>query len=177
MIILVIQEKLNKYNIQVTTSVKKPDPPKLKGPRGRPKKGGKVFDDDDDDIEIVSEKISQKTKLKILQKKKMQSMRPKAIIKVNSAQGKQMLKTIKTSGKVPASLSSSSASSSSKTFSSSASFGADDDDDDGLSCPTCFSAFWYPTQVIRGSCLGLSLLLLAVHHSCEYVTASRISQY
>jgi hypothetical protein len=141
------QEKLEKYNIQVTTSVKKPDPPtpKLKG-----KKRG-VFDDDDD-IEIVSESISKKTKLKIQQKKKkMQNMKPKAVIKVNSAQGKMMLKTIVKTGKVPSSLSSKSATSSTPCSSTSG-FGDEDDDDDRLTCPACFSAFWYPSQV--GSSIG-----------------------
>jgi len=144
---IAIKEKLEKYNIQVTTSVKKPDLPK---PKSKAKKKGSFDDDDDDDIEIVSEKISQKTKLKLLHKKKMQNMKPKAVIKVNSAQGKQMLKTIVKTGKVPFNLSSSS---SSRTFSKSSSstsvadsFAGEDEEDDCLSCPTCFSAFWYPTQ-------------------------------
>ena len=138
------QEKLEKYNIQVTTSVKKPDPPKQP-----PTKGAKKRFDDDDDIEIVSEKITQKTKMKIAQKKKMAKMKPKAVIKVNSAQGKQMLKTIAKTGKVPKSLSSSSTSSSTTSiFSSSSGFGDDDEEEeDNLNCPTCFSAFWYPSQV------------------------------
>ena len=142
------QEKLEKYNIQVTTSVKKPEPPKQ-----QPTKGAKKRFDDDDDIEIVSEKITQKTKMKIAQKKKMAKMKPKAVIKVNSAQGKQMLKTIAKTGKVPKSLSSSSASSSTTSvFSSSSGFGDDDaEEEDNLNCPTCFSAFWYPSQVERNN--------------------------
>merc|ERR1719370_2859611 len=60
-----IKEKLEKYNIQVTTSVKKPNPPKQS-----PGKGTQKRFDDDDDIEIVSEKITPKTKMKIAQKKK-----------------------------------------------------------------------------------------------------------
>ena len=138
-----IQEKLGKYNIQVTTAPpRKPEPSKQK-----PKAKSRGFFDDDDDIEIVSEKISQKTKIKIAQRKKMQNMKPKAVIKVNSAQGKQMLQKIKTSGRVPSSLVGASTSSS-KTFSaSSSSFGGDEEEDDNLTCPTCFSAFWYPTQV------------------------------
>jgi len=141
-----IKEKLEKYNIQVTTSVKKPDPPKQP-----PTKGAKKRFDDDDDIEIVSEKITQKTKMKIAQKKKMAKMKPKAVIKVNSAQGKQMLKTIAKTGKVPKSLSSSSTSSSTTSiFSSSSGFGDDDEEEeDNLNCPTCFSAFWYPSQTFE----------------------------
>merc|ERR1712051_128339 len=133
-------------NIQVTTSVKKPDPPKQP-----PTKGAKKRFDDDDDIEIVSEKITQKTKMKIAQKKKMAKMKPKAVIKVNSAQGKQMLKTIAKTGKVPKSLSSSSTSSSTTSiFSSSSGFGDDDEEEeDNLNCPTCFSAFWYPSQTFE----------------------------
>ena len=137
------QEKLEKYNIQVTTSVKKPEIPKKP-----PSKEVKNRFDDDDDIEIVSEKITQKTKMKIAQKKKMSKMKPKAVIKVNSAQGKQMLKTIAKTGKVPKSLSASSSSSTTSVFSSSSGFGDDDEEeDDNLNCPTCFSAFWYPSQV------------------------------
>lgn len=145
---MAIKEKLEKYNIQVTTHVKKPEPSKSKS---KAKKKGSSFDDDDD-IEIVSEKISQKTKLKLLHKKKMQNMKPKAVIKVNSAQGKQMLKTIVKTGKVPFSLSSSESSSrafsksSSSTSANDSCFGGDDEEDDGLTCPSCFSAFWYPTQ-------------------------------
>lgn len=148
------QEKLEKYNIQVTTSVKKPDPPKQP-----PTKGAKKRFDDDDDIEIVSEKITQKTKMKIAQKKKMAKMKPKAVIKVNSAQGKQMLKTIAKTGKVPKSLSSSSTSSSTTSiFSSSSGFGDDDEEEeDNLNCPTCFSAFWYPSQV------GIHRVLTFIH--------------
>jgi len=140
-----IKEKLEKYNIQVTTSVKKPEPP-----RQPPTKGAKKRFDDDDDIEIVSEKITQKTKMKIAQKKKMAKMKPKAVIKVNSAQGKQMLKTIAKTGKVPKSLSSSSTSSTTSVFSSSSGFGDDDEEEeDNLNCPTCFSAFWYPSQTFE----------------------------
>merc|ERR1712179_903132 len=143
---MAIKEKLQKYNIQVTTpsAVTKPRPAKSQKPAPV---------DDDDDIEIVSEKISQKTKLKILHKKRMQSMKPKAVIKVNSPQGKQMLKTISKTGKVPHNMSSSASPSSSKTFSKTSSKSPvsessidKEDDDDGLSCPTCFSAFWYPSQ-------------------------------
>merc|ERR1712013_810279 len=128
-----IKEKLEKYNIQVTTSVRKPSPPKQS-----PGKGSQKRFDDDDDIEIVSEKITPKTKMKT-----------KAVIKVNSAQGKQMLKTIAKTGKVPKSLSTSSASSS--IFSSSSGFGDDDEEEeeDNLNCPTCFSAFWYPSQTFE----------------------------
>lgn len=123
--------------------MKKPEPP-----RQPPTKGAKKRFDDDDDIEIVSEKITQKTKMKIAQKKKMAKMKPKAVIKVNSAQGKQMLKTIAKTGKVPKSLSSSSTSSTTSVFSSSSGFGDDDEEEeDNLNCPTCFSAFWYPSQV------------------------------
>jgi len=140
-----IKEKLEKYNIQVTTSVKKPDTPKQP-----PSKGAKKRFDDDDDIEIVSEKITQKTKMKIAQKKKLAKMKPKAVIKVNSAQGKQMLKTIAKTGKVPKNLSSSSTSSTTSIFSSSSGFGDDDEEeDDNLNCPTCFSAFWYPSQTFE----------------------------
>lgn len=143
-----IKEKLEKYNIQVTTAVRKPDPPKSKSK----KKKGKG--NSDDEIEIVSEKISEKTKLKLLRRKKLQNMKPKAVIKVNSPQGKQMLKTIAKTGKVPFNISSSSSTSSaSKTTSKlvESSFGNDDDedDDDGLSCPTCFSSFWYPSQTFE----------------------------
>ena len=142
----VLQEKLEKYNIQVTTSVRKPTPPKQS-----PGKGSQKRFDDDDDIEIVSEKITPKTKMKIAQKKKLAKMKPKAVIKVNSAQGKQMLKTIAKTGKVPKSLSTSSASSSTSIFSSSSGFGDDDEEEeeDNLNCPTCFSAFWYPSQVSK----------------------------
>ena len=128
----------------MTTSVKKPDPPKQ-----TPTKAAKKRFDDDDDIEIVSEKITPKTKMKIAQKKKMAKMKPNAVIKVNSAQGKQMLKTIAKTGKVPKSLSSpSTMSSTTSIFSSSSGFGDDDEEEeDNLNCPTCFSAFWYPSQV------------------------------
>jgi len=141
-----IKEKLEKYNIQVTTSVRKPSPPKQS-----PGKGSQKRFDDDDDIEIVSEKITPKTKMKIAQKKKLAKMKPKAVIKVNSAQGKQMLKTIAKTGKVPKSLSTSSASSSTSIFSSSSGFGDDDEEEeeDNLNCPTCFSAFWYPSQTFE----------------------------
>merc|ERR1712240_407385 len=149
---MAIKEKLQKYNIQVTTpnAVVVSDPPRHS--KNKYKKPDPV--DDDDDIEIVSEKISHKTKLKILHRKKMQSMKPKAVIRVNSSQGKQMLKTISKTGKVPSSFSSSSASSSStKIFSKTSSKSPvsessldKEDEDDGLSCPTCFSAFWYPSQ-------------------------------
>jgi len=149
---MAIKEKLQKYNIQVTTpnAAAVTDPPRHF--KNKSKKPDPV--DDDDDIEIVSEKISHKTKLKILHRKKMQSMKPKAVIRVNSSQGKQMLKTISKTGKIPSSLSSSSASSSSsKIFSKTSSKSPvsessldKEDEDDGLSCPTCFSAFWYPSQ-------------------------------
>merc|ERR1712013_346272 len=101
-------------------------------------------------IEIVSEKINPKTKMKIAQKKKLAKMKPKAVIKVNSAQGRQMLKTIAKTGKVPKSLSTSSASSSTSIFSSSSGFGDDEEEEeeDNLNCPTCFSAFWYPSQCL-----------------------------
>ena len=147
-----MQEKLEKYNIQVTTSVRKPSPPKQS-----PGKGSQKRFDDYDDIEIVSEKITPKTKMKIAQKKKLAKMKPKAVIKVNSAQGKQMLKTIAKTGKVPKSLSTSSASSSTSIFSSSSGFGDDDEEEeeDNLNCPTCFSAFWYPSQVSKQKVLDL----------------------
>jgi len=136
-----IKEKLDKHNIQITTAVKKPEPPK---PKSKVKKS--KFDDDDD-IEIVSEKISQKTKLKIAQKKKVASTKPKAVIKVNSAQGKQMLKNIVKTGKVPASMAKTSTSKTSAPLQTSeTSFGDEEDEDEHLTCPTCFSAFWYPSQ-------------------------------
>merc|ERR1712059_179972 len=97
----------------------------------------------------VSEKISEKTKLKIAHKKKMTKMKPKAVIKVNSPQGKQMLRQIAKTGVVPFGKSSSSTPSSSvkiASVSSAASTSSFDEDDDGLMCPTCMSSFWYPTQ-------------------------------
>ena len=147
--------------------MKKPEPP-----RQPPSKGAKKRFDDDDDIEIVSEKITQKTKMKIAQKKKMAKMKPKAVIKVNSAQGKQMLKTIAKTGKVPKSLSSSSTSSTTSVFSSSSGFGDDDEEEeeDNLNCPTCFSAFWYPSQVGKhwflNSQIFLKLSDFRTHEEC-----------
>lgn len=134
-----IKEKLNKYNIQVTTSPKEDTLNYGRGKRtSKPvSKGAAVSmqDSSDDEICVLEEKITPKTKQKILQRKKMLAKgggAVKTIIRVNSSQGKQMLKKIAESGLVASSVTP---------------VAKDEDEEDiQLTCPVCLSCFWYPNQ-------------------------------
>lgn len=116
----------------------------------------KKKDESDDDICVVEEKITDKTRKRaeqrklLIEKKREQRRRelralaaknagPKTVIKVNSPQGKQLLRKIVATGSVPSSVVKSSPP---KKFSRL----DDDEDEKGLTCPVCFSSFWYPNQ-------------------------------
>jgi len=110
--------------------------------------------DDDDDICVVEEKITDKARRRaehrkrlIAQKKKQLAQQralaaknagPKTVIKVNSPQGKLLLKKIAASGSVPSALTKGS-SKPTKKFD-------DEDDEASLTCPVCLSTYWYPNQ-------------------------------
>ena len=110
-------------------------------------------DESDDEICVVEEKITDKTRRraehrkKVIMQRKKQIMQqrmaarnagPKTVIKVNSVQGKQLLRKIVATGSVPSSV----VKPPPKKFSR-----ADDDEEEaGLTCPVCFSSFWYPNQ-------------------------------
>ena len=63
---------------------------------------------------------------------------PKTVIKVNSAQGKNLIRKIVATGSVPKQAMKSPVKKSSRQD--------DDDDDVNLTCPVCLSSFWYPNQ-------------------------------
>ena len=114
-------------------------------------------DESDDEICVVEEKITDKAKRRaehrkklIMQKKKQIAQQralaaknagPKTVIKVNSAQGKDLLRKIVATGSVP------------KTAvkqSPPKKFQMDEDEDEGsLTCPVCMSSFWYPNQTLE----------------------------
>jgi len=110
-------------------------------------------EEDEDDICVVEEKITDKARRRaehrkrlIAQKKKQLAQQraiaaknagPKTVIKVNSPQGKLLLKKIAASGTVPSALTKGS-SKPVKKF--------DDDDGEDLTCPHCLSTYWYPNQ-------------------------------
>merc|ERR1712045_657749 len=60
---------------------------------------------------------------------------PKTVIKVNSAQGKNLIRKIVATGSVPKQAMKSRAKKSSR-----------EDEDTNLTCPVCLSSFWYPNQ-------------------------------
>ena len=63
---------------------------------------------------------------------------PKTVIKVNSAQGKNLIRKIVATGSVPKQAMKSPVKKPSRPD--------DDDDDVNLTCPVCLSSFWYPNQ-------------------------------
>ena len=110
-------------------------------------------DESDDEICVVEEKITDKTRRraehrkKVIMQRKKQIMQqrmaarnagPKTVIKVNSVQGKQLLRKIVATGSVPSSV----VKPPPKKFSRA----EDDEEEAGLTCPVCFSSFWYPNQ-------------------------------
>ncbi len=124
------------------------------GSRSKPKP--KKKEESDDEICVVEEKITDKTRRRaeqrkhLIEKKKEQRRReqralalknagPKTVIKVNSPQGKQLLRKIVATGSVPSSVVKTPPK---KLFSRP----DDDDEEKGLTCPICFSSFWYPNQ-------------------------------
>lgn len=143
-----IKEKLTKYNIQVTTAPKDVAPSIDSKNYGRGKRASKPItvgacisslkDSSDDEICVLEEKITPKTKQKILQRKKMlaKGIVGKTVIRVNSNQGKQMLKKIASTGVVPTPTSST----------NNSKFKDDDEEDIQLTCPVCLSCYWYPNQ-------------------------------
>lgn len=140
---MAIKEKLTKYNIQVTTAPKDSSSDTKNYGRGKrtskPVSKGAALsmkDDSDDEICVLEEKITPKTKQKILQRKKLLAKggSVKTVIRVNSSQGKQMLKKIAASGLVSSAMNPFSASN------------MEDEEDEQLTCPVCLSSFWYPNQ-------------------------------
>ena len=130
-----LQATLNKLNILVTSS------------SGKPKK-----EDSDDEICVVEEKITDKARRRaehrkrlIAQKRRQLALQreaakagPKTVIKVNSAQGKNLIRKIVATGSVPKQA---------MKAQTKKSFRLDDDDEDAnLTCPVCLSSFWYPNQ-------------------------------
>ena len=127
---------MNKLNIMVTSSS-----------GVKPKK-----EESDDEICVVEEKITEKARRRaehrkklIAQKKRQLAMQreaaragPKTVIKVNSAQGKNLIRKIVATGSVPKQAMKSPVKKSSRQD--------DDDDDVNLTCPVCLSSFWYPNQ-------------------------------
>lgn len=118
-------------------------------------KSSKKKEESDDEICVVEEKITDKTRRRaeqrkhLIEKKREQRRRelralaaknagPKTVIKVNSPQGKQLLRKIVATGSVPSSVVKSPA----KKFTRL----DDDEEEKGLTCPICFSSFWYPNQ-------------------------------
>ena len=118
-------------------------------------KSSKKKEESDDEICVVEEKITDKTRRRaeqrkhLIEKKREQRRRelralaaknagPKTVIKVNSPQGKQLLRKIVATGSVP----SSAVKSPAKKFTRL----DDDEEEKGLTCPICFSSFWYPNQ-------------------------------
>eukprot|EP00092_Neocalanus_flemingeri_P010384 GFUD01011192.1.p1 GENE.GFUD01011192.1~~GFUD01011192.1.p1 ORF type:complete len:641 (+),score=221.43 GFUD01011192.1:47-1969(+) len=149
-----IKEKLTKYNIQVTTAPKSTTPPPDtknygRGKReSRPPPRGSVIthndNSDEDEIAIIEEKITPKTKMRLMHKKKMMAKEggAKTVIRVNSAQGKQLLRKIVSTGAVPKSASAVTKPTIKKD--------ADDSDDDSqLTCSICLSSFWYANQTFE----------------------------
>lgn len=120
----------------------------------------KKKDDSDDEICVVEEKITDAARKRAVQRKKLIERKkkelaqqramaakaggPKTIIKVNSPQGKQLLRKIVSSGSVPSSVSKSPVK---KPAVSKSKF--DEDDDENLTCPVCLSSFWYPNQTLE----------------------------
>ena len=115
----------------------------------------KKKEESDDEICVVEEKITDKTRRRaeqrkhLIEKKREQRRReqralaaknagPKTVIKVNSPQGKQLLRKIVATGSVPSSVV--------KTPPKKFSRLDDDEEEKGLTCPVCFSSFWYPNQ-------------------------------
>ena len=101
-------------------------------------------DNSEEEISIIEEKITPKTKMRLLHKKKILAAKgsaggAKTVIRVNSAQGKQLLRKIASTGSVPKSASMVSSSAVSKDDD-------DSDDDYQLTCSICLSSFWYANQ-------------------------------
>jgi len=147
---LAIKEKLTKYNIQMTTAPKSASPPPDTKNYGRGKRAsrppplGSVIthsDNSDDEIAIIEEKITPKTKMRLLHKKKILAKGggAKTVIRVNSAQGKQLLRKIATTGAVPKAANSVTKPTIKKDE-------EDSDDDSQLTCSICLSSFWYANQ-------------------------------
>jgi len=149
---LEIKEKLTKYNIQMTTAPKstsvQPDTKNYgRGKRdSKPPQMGSVIshgdNSDDDEIAILEEKITPKTKMRLLHKKKIIAKGgggAKTVIRVNSAQGKQLLRKIASTGSVPKSASMVTKPAVKKDDD-------DSDDDSQLTCSICMSSFWYANQ-------------------------------
>ena len=118
----------------------------------------KKKDDSDDDICVVEEKITDKARRRAIHRKRLIEQKkkqlaqqramamkkggPKTVIKVNSVQGKQLLRKIASSGTIPSSVVKTGAK---KTTLSK----FDDDDEENLTCPVCMSSFWYPNQTLE----------------------------
>ena len=107
----------------------------------RPPPRGSVIthnDNSDDEIAIIEEKITPKTKMRLMNKKKViaKGDGAKTVIHVNSAQGKQLLRKIASTGSVPKSAT---------VLTKPAAKKDDDDSDDDsqLTCSICLSSFWY----------------------------------
>jgi len=99
-------------------------------------------DNSDDEIAIIEEKITPKTKMRLMHKKKIMAKGgggAKTVIRVNSAQGKQLLRKIASTGAVPKSAIAVPTSSAKK-------YDDDSDDDSQLTCSICLSSFWYANQ-------------------------------
>merc|ERR1719430_874115 len=132
----------------MTTAPKSASPPPDTKNYGRGKRAsrppplGSVIthsDNSDDEIAIIEEKITPKTKMRLLHKKKILAKGggAKTVIRVNSAQGKQLLRKIASTGSVPKSA---------VTTSVTKKFDDDSDDDSQLTCSICLSSFWYANQ-------------------------------
>ena len=98
-------------------------------------------DNSDDEIAIIEEKITPKTKMRLMHKKKIMAKGggAKTVIRVNSAQGKQLLRKIASTGSVPKSANAVTKPTIKKDDD-------DSDDDSQLTCSICLSSFWYANQ-------------------------------